>query len=174
MRRSLPLLNKVAKAVGLLPEELEAALVGWPSADQVGCWRGRPKVFHTGKPRQTLRLCYELATGEALPEGVRLREKLCPNAGCLNPHHYRVRAYVGWRERVGLVSRDLATTAAVLTPSAEFLAEDEEADVADLLDMISSGDGGRHRSAESLHDQWPMYDVGLIQIALERLRAEEL
>lgn len=174
MRRSLPVLDKVAKAVGLLPLELEAALVGWPSAEQVVCWFGKPKVFHARKPRQTLRLCYELATGEALPEGVRLREKLCPSAGCLNPHHYRTRAHVGWRERVGLVSRDLAAMAVVLSPPAEMLADDEEGDIADLLDMITSGDGGRHRSAESLHEQWSMYDIRLIQIALERLRAEEL
>lgn len=172
MRPNVPLVEKVALALGQTPDELLRMLQGWPSDDGSLCWYGPAKVYHAGRPRQTLRLCYELATGQSLPDGVRLRGKICPNAGCLNLHHYRPRAHVPWREKVGLVSRDLAEAAAHLPPPPELLNPDDEADILDLMDLITGGDGGRHRSAEDLHAQWTEYDLRLIQIALDRLHAD--
>lgn len=174
MRPRSPLLNKVAAALSRAPCDVMAALEGWPAVGSTDCWSGRPKVFHDGRPRQTLRLCYELATGQSLPDGVRLRSKLCPTTGCLNIHHYSLRPYVSWQEKVGLVSRDLVETAAVMPPPAEFFADDDEAVVADIRELITGADGGRHRTAEDLSAQWMgVYDLARIQMALDQLRAED-
>lgn len=174
MRPRVSLLNKVAAALNRTPCELMSSLECWPAVGSTDCWFGRQKVFHDGRPRQTLRLCYELATGIALPEGMRLRDKVCPTAGCLNLHHYRLRPYVSWQEKVGLVPRDLAETAAVMVPPPEFFAEDGEAVLADIRELITSGDGGRHRTAEDLRAQWfGVYDLERIQMVLDQLRSED-
>lgn len=174
MRPRVVLVNKVATALNRKPQELMAALAGWPEAGSTDCWSGRQKVFHDGRPRQTLRLCYELATGHALPEGMRLREKLCLTSGCLNLHHYRVKPHVSWQEKVGLVSRDLVETAAVMVPPPELLAEDSATVMADIRDLITSADGGRHRTAAELRDHWfGVYDLEPIQMVLDQLRAED-
>ena len=167
MRPRISLAEKVARALGVSSSELMASLASWPATNMQPCIFGKPKVFHDGQPRQTLRLAYELATGGPLPNDLRLKDKMCVNAGCLNVHHYRPKAHVTWQERVGLVSRELAETAAAI-PMPE---DDDEGDIVDLIEMITGADGGVHRSAEDLHCQWSMYDISLIQTALDRIRA---
>jgi hypothetical protein len=43
----------------------------------------------------------------------------------------------------------------------------------DVCDLVSSGDGGRTRSAADLHDQWPMFDLELFERALIHLGQDD-
>ena len=169
MRPRTDLLVKLSRAMRAEPDDLLKALAGWPGEAAQPCWDGERKVFHGGRPRQTLRLLVELATGREVPSDMRLRTRLCPRPGCLNPHHYRLVPYVTWQERVGLVQRDLTSTAATMMEDAD----DEAGDFVDICELIAGADGGRHRSANDLHAQWPMYERELIARALASLNENE-
>lgn len=170
MRPAKPLIVKLASAVGLTVGELEDWLTDTGGASTGNCWRGSTKVFHEGKPQSTLRLLVELDTGEPLGADKRMRVKLCPTVGCLNPRHYRSRPYQTWQQRVGIghaAKFDLTH----LIAEAFDPAVAEAGDFNDVCDLISSEDGGRHRSASDLQAQWPIYDLELFDRALAHLGA---
>lgn len=170
MRPSAPLLPKVARALGITTDALSMALEKGRS-ENTACWLGKAKVFHEGRPRQTLRLCYELMTGKAPPENERFRAKLCPTPGCLNIHHYGLRRHVTWQEKAGLEPGTFEPAKNIEIPP-EMFADDEETDLEDALWLIQRADGGIERTAESYHEQSPTIAVGIFQIALDKVRAE--
>lgn len=170
MRRATNLVSKLATAVGMPVEELEDFLRP-DCPERFGqCWLGPRQVFHEGRPQPSLRLLYELKSGEPLRADQRLRNKLCPTVGCLNPNHYRARTYLTWRQR--FCPNEVAPIdMTALFAEAQDPAILEAMDFNDVCDLVSSEEGGRDRSAADLHDQWPMYGVEMFERALAHLKA---
>lgn len=170
MRPEKPLSLKLARALQLTESELEDRLARSANVAEP-CWFGARKVFHNGRPRSTLRLLLEMTTGQELGSDQRLRKRLCPNPGCLNPAHYQPTAYQTWQQR--FCSPPPVVDVAALIVAAHDLESQAEDDFRDVLDLIESGDGGRNRSAVDLQSQWPMYELELFERALVQLNSHE-
>lgn len=166
MRPPSPLICKLANATKIEVDFISRAAGDASNPLWARCIMGRAKVFHAGRPRQTLRLFAELLSGNPLPDDMRFRDRSCLNPGCLNPEHYQLAPYVTWLEREGVVVRVSGSASWPVCVDAE-----EEGDVRDLCEMIEGCGGGACRTAEDLHSQWPAYDLGLIQRALDLVRA---
>lgn len=170
MRPSVPLLIKTARALGMTADGLSMALEAGAS-ESIACWIGKTQVFHDGRPRRTLRLCYELMTGNPPPKNERFRDKLCPIPGCLNIHHYRLRRYVTWQEKAGIEPVPEGADTIEIPP--EMFADDEETDLEIALWLIGRADGGIERTPESYHEQASNIGVDIFRRALDQVRAEE-